>query len=607
MGGLLVLLAVAVTSVTYGWQPDGTGGVEYLVQVSPDKLAQVRSTGEISSTIPAEIRGHVSRVVIRVGDGPLPRTISSAMQQSAEADRLSAADHQNVPIPQMGSQPADQFERVMKPQDGFTFPDAAARAGDRVAAGANDAASRLRSDATNALNGLRDNTASAFGSAAEDLRNRAAERVSQGAGSLLNAGDDVMRRAADRTSAAARDNKWFQLNSDARNLPSTDPVRAPNAGSLREPPFVGPTRPGDMRSAAASSQYTQAELDQIRRNDQANTNARLANTRTATEDQSAGQNDRGFGSSGFGMMPAGMSTPRSVQEEEQRRATTLRDSRSEIGFADARLQLNDTSRRATDPFADPRAVDSRQATLQNRTGVDPRYEIDPRYGDDARRSVIDDRNSRTSTWADQSNATNLAADRLRARDVDPRLSKADVDRLPTGAWSFDIYDNPIDKQGLVLDRHGIPVSAQKAHELTYGRNAPAVTQPQIAMAPGMPSTGGMMVPNFGQTTMAGVSTGTQFSPLTPNQNNMSGGPIHSRPPLNPDAINSASDRNGPGRGGDAGERTRQSLAAQPLFNFLLLMSIVANVYLVFWLKNLRHQFHDLVSSKRIATSEAVGI
>jgi hypothetical protein len=30
---------------------------------------------------------------------------------------------------------------------------------------------------------------------------------------------------------------------------------------------------------------------------------------------------------------------------------------------------------------------------------------------------------------------------------------------------------------------------------------------------------------------------------------------------------------------------------------------VANVYLIFWLKNLRHQFRDLVASKRAAKTE----
>jgi len=53
-----------------------------------------------------------------------------------------------------------------------------------------------------------------------------------------------------------------------------------------------------------------------------------------------------------------------------------------------------------------------------------------------------------------------------------------------------------------------------------------------------------------------------------------------------------------------GQPTPQAgqMAAQPLFNGLLLISIVANIYLIFWLKNLRLQYHDIVAAKRMAHS-----
>ncbi|EMI56997.1 mu-protocadherin [Rhodopirellula sallentina SM41] len=44
--------------------------------------------------------------------------------------------------------------------------------------------------------------------------------------------------------------------------------------------------------------------------------------------------------------------------------------------------------------------------------------------------------------------------------------------------------------------------------------------------------------------------------------------------------------------------TPEQVAAQPIFNALLLLSVVANVYLLFWLKNLRLQFRDMVATKR---------
>jgi len=48
-------------------------------------------------------------------------------------------------------------------------------------------------------------------------------------------------------------------------------------------------------------------------------------------------------------------------------------------------------------------------------------------------------------------------------------------------------------------------------------------------------------------------------------------------------------------------KTDGSGQPQPLFNGILLISLVSNVYLVFWLKRLRLQFHDLVAAKRMVS------
>ena len=36
MGGVPVLLMIALTGITYGWQPDKSGGVAYIIQIPPD-------------------------------------------------------------------------------------------------------------------------------------------------------------------------------------------------------------------------------------------------------------------------------------------------------------------------------------------------------------------------------------------------------------------------------------------------------------------------------------------------------------------------------------------------------------------------------------------
>ncbi|QDT13041.1 hypothetical protein [Planctomycetes bacterium K23_9] len=626
MGGLLVLLAVAATSVTFGWQPDGTGGVEYLVQVSPDKLAQVRQTGEITSTIPSEIQGHVSRVVIRVGDGPLPRTISSSMQRQAEANRLSQADRQNVPIPQIGS--TDSVERVMKPQNTFSFPDAATRAGDRASSGASAAADRLRSGATGAVNNLRDNARQAVGT----FRNQAADSMSANAESLRSAGTDAMRRAADRASESIRDDKWFELNENQRRATSTDPLRAPttnlpSTNDIRDPNFVGPMQPANQRGGQAG-RYTQAELDRMRRESTASSNTRFANTRTQTNESS----NRGFGPSNFGMMPSGMSSADRASVEEERRRSELNSGRnSEIGFADGRLPLDRTAR-VTDterqPFGTRRTTDARSQDPRNldARNLDPRTtdprdfrqdpsqltsrDTDARWTNDPRNTAAD-RSGRTDAWPNTNNSsanTNLAADRLRGGNVDPTLSKADADRLPAGAWSFDIYDNPIDKHGRVLDRHGSPVSQQRAYELTTGRNAPSMSRPNIATVTGIPMPGSNPMSTYpGQASFNGAPN-LQYPNLAANQPTIqTNRPVTNLTPglRNSGTIDSASDRGAVNSDRGATDRNRQSVEAQPLFNGLLLISIVANVYLIFWLKNLRHQFHDLVASKRVVSSDVM--
>ena len=73
MGGVPALLLVIAAGITYGWQPDREGGVEYIIQVPPDQVERLQRTGELTSVIDPAVRGHVSRVIIRVGTDPLPR------------------------------------------------------------------------------------------------------------------------------------------------------------------------------------------------------------------------------------------------------------------------------------------------------------------------------------------------------------------------------------------------------------------------------------------------------------------------------------------------------------------------------------------------------
>ena len=73
MGGITALLLLAAGGINYGWKPDDQGGVEYVIQIPPDQLQELQRIGQVSSAIDPAVRGHVSRIVVQVGEGPLPR------------------------------------------------------------------------------------------------------------------------------------------------------------------------------------------------------------------------------------------------------------------------------------------------------------------------------------------------------------------------------------------------------------------------------------------------------------------------------------------------------------------------------------------------------
>jgi len=152
MGAVPVLIMLAAVGVDYGWQPDGTtssrgDNVQYIVQIPPHQLDQIRSVGEITSTIDPSIQGRVTQIVVQIGTGPLPRDAGRALSHSAPtaapvAQAVALADDAaEIPIPEM---PADSqaalaskaaggpglaaesgSESLMKPDpqgSGFQFP-----------------------------------------------------------------------------------------------------------------------------------------------------------------------------------------------------------------------------------------------------------------------------------------------------------------------------------------------------------------------------------------------------------------------------------------------------------------------------------------------------
>ncbi len=73
MGGAPLLLALAIITADVGWESDGRAGYRYIIQVSPAQMAELEREGSVTSQIPVELQGRVTSVVLRVGNDPLPQ------------------------------------------------------------------------------------------------------------------------------------------------------------------------------------------------------------------------------------------------------------------------------------------------------------------------------------------------------------------------------------------------------------------------------------------------------------------------------------------------------------------------------------------------------
>lgn len=73
MGGAPLLLALAIITADVGWESDGRAGYRYIIQVSPAQMAELQRDGSVTSQIPVELQRRVTSVVLRVGNDPLPQ------------------------------------------------------------------------------------------------------------------------------------------------------------------------------------------------------------------------------------------------------------------------------------------------------------------------------------------------------------------------------------------------------------------------------------------------------------------------------------------------------------------------------------------------------
>ena len=606
--GVVHMLVVALVGITYGWHSDDNGGVEYIVQISPTELSEIRRLGEITSLIDPQVAGRVSRIRIQVGSGTLPReTPAIRNAQSSGRNRKgleTASDRMAVPIPEMrelslaapirspdnhsltnvADRSAPTKATVMKPDPdnagpiGFQFPSSGNAAGTTTDNFRSETAASPNPNPTRVPNGtLR---IPAPNTRPPDPRRQPTLPQFTGANSATA---NVGGPTTDPTSR--RDQTWSDFAAPRTGGPTTDNV-------------------GTNRTTTSNPQLNNPQLNNSQLNNPQLTGPLLKDPRAGDQRNGFGQNTASTagGSSNrnangtFGQAPGAMTFP-------ARGPTT-----------EPRLTLDRSSQpnSATNQFSRGGVTSQQQQTdldLQNRTMSSREFAA----GSAARDS---DRRLNNQPFGNQSAArTDARIDS--GQSPDRRLTSAE---LEAGAWSIDRYGRLLDRTGNLIPPVGQNDLARglgpnQNDRYTNRDSRTRLEQPMIRptnsnlareIRPYQPGNN----PGLGQNAyqQPGIRTrSNNTTELARNGVDRTRIPTQTHPRQDParDPVSLTKREASPGADSATtpiAKTARKHIAAQPLFNGLLLMSFVANIYLMFWLKNLRLRFRDLVAAKRLTST-----
>ncbi len=610
MGAVPVLLALAAVGVDYGWQPDGTASargdnIEYIVQISPEQLQQIRSLGEITSAIDPAVQGRVSRIVVRVGSGPLPRIAGRvAANQTAQLSPLPSVsrDEDVVPIPEISTalaaratpanalrETADRVRsaEVMKPdpQGGFQMPDSlktdAQSALDQVRSRANDALNQVDANARSAIEA----PINTLNQAASDVSRRATSTLQSGFDSLTNpaasaggnqpfanpaaadprvstdpvGGSSFGSRGFPNSTAANSSLTSPPLSNAASQGPSTAPID-PNARAAAWPGFTGPTQPSDPRALAnpyggtsATGNANPASEATIPPSPYARTTvdpyANPASTRGATDPTDP--NWTGYGTGGnFGAAPSGLNFPRSQVDNASQAATTA------SGNVSAQPPYNPNAAANLGPYANAQPGYLNSAGQQvDRNG----YPLISRWNDPTIDSRVANNPAYTPPSFGNSGDANTPNTYLQPGTTSGNTSLtaqqqwtlAQQEKLQ---WERDQYAQELEKQRLANQQLADRQLAQQRAQATRfpaGNSASLVNYDEEALSPSDA--------NYVATSRAATEARERAAAAAVN---------------------------------------KPRVAAQPFFNFVLLISLVGNAYLIFETNNLRRKFRNMISSMR---------
>lgn len=692
MGGAVTLLLVATMGITFGWTPDGADGVKYIIQVPPDQLDQLERVGEITSTISPEVRGRVSEIVIRVGDGPVPRQMpANWMQTNAShpsgvsqvvSDEnalrglpIASDDRRPIPIPMSsnsmqpgiipGNVNSPSVTRLMKPQsNGMSMPggfDAPAPTGAAPTGGFSMPPSLAQGPtATGAANN---------GSLGDSLR-AGAESFGRsiGLGTPSTAPTNAAAPNRDPSTTVApppftgTGNSNLSGNPNLNNTdraaraggPSTDPA-ASTGSSARPWPnndddwYALGDRPAQRPSTAPVNNSATAS--------NAGTTSRPGSDATNRNATNTGLNTGNFNQmpSGIsGQNPYGQSNSDTLANSSSRRetpySTTAADRDDTIRRDEyaphltaaeaARLPKNgydfDDAGNAVDRFGyrlnaygdridqngrpmDASSYADNRANANTDPTGNPQYSSNNPFPGGASPTTQPGRNSTDATYANQSGSGYGQSNTGSPAPGYPASGNGSSAYPANQNTASGAAANPYGPNGQTYPtantqqppptiptgyagspRNGYPNAAQPQTQYpqvpNYGTTPPyAPIDPNINPATGYPYQNANY-PNTVPTYVANSNTSAGGSPT--GSPSAGAAPPRGRGSGSTDAAGATT-----GATSDNGDRSnREKVATQTLFNALLLVSFVANLYLMYWLNVLRLKYQEMVAAKRAAAS-----
>jgi len=579
MGGVPVLLILAAMGVTYGWHPDGQGGVEYIVQIPPEQIEELQRHGEITSVIDPRIQGHVSRVVVKVGNEPLSQTTPAGWSQRISGEdaavvRVAAHDDSPVPIPEI-TEPVpqgvdsfvdvgrDSIAAVMKPvgEDGFALPpslmDAASRVPGSLRDGAADVAAEMDRRA-------REQAAQTAAQATAQARAAGGEMTDRAGNALRNAVSTVFgNQANEPNQAAATASPAFANQQPNFQTQQPTPFQTQQPTTVQPPAFTG----ADPTGAAARSRQAPPSTEPISQRDRdwygLDGRPRMPTTDPVSTDPRA--------------TLAGPPDLRSTAPSNAAAASMNSGGVAAGPSAGANPAMSTSGLGTTPNFGrppiDPRSADPRSANVDPRT-VDPRQaaaNFDSLSGQPSTNFGSSFTQATQPTYADPNAAAQNYAhayQRTTATSAHPPAAFADPNQ------AFATSGQPMTTPPVYPPANYPPASYPQGN-YPQGYYPPATYQPAVAHQAPLAQTAdtrAQLPARSLESDRATLSASDRFASVTESSSRLGSHP--------------------------------KAATTQPLFNGMLLVSFVANIYLFFWLKNLRYRFRDLVAAKRVASASS---